>query len=288
MTVDLHIHTVASGDGEFAPREIIERAKEAKLHAIAITDHDSVASLEEAIHWGEKAGIEVIPGCEFSASYKDKWFHILGYFIDDCHPGILEWCRRIDKARQDNVDAQIAKLREGGFYLDKDKVLEIGTQPMPICYGGAIFADSRNDHNQLLKPYRLLDNPVLRFCLDWIVTGRPYNSPQYIPGVNEAVDCIVQCGGVPVLAHPAATLSLTDTILLKELLELGIVGVEAFTTWHTKEQEDYYFQFCQEKGILATSGSDFHGKSKPHIRIGQARNNSYDIVRRLKELRSRQ
>ncbi|MDF2930538.1 MAG: hypothetical protein K0Q75_2776 [Anaerospora sp.] len=75
MTVDLHIHTVASGDGEFAPREIIECATEAKLQAIAITDHDSVASLEEAIHWGEKAGIEVIPGCEFSASYKDKWFH---------------------------------------------------------------------------------------------------------------------------------------------------------------------------------------------------------------------
>lgn len=127
---------------------------------------------------------------------------------------------------------------------------------------------------------------MLRFCVDWIVTGRPYNSPQYIPGVQEAINCIVECGGVPVLAHPAATLAAHEDALLSELLDMGIRGVEAFTTWHTREQEEHYFNFCQQKGIIATCGSDFHGKSKPHIRIGQVRNNPYEVVRLLKDLSS--
>lgn len=286
MAVDLHIHTVASGDGEFSAREIIERAQEVRLEAVAITDHDTVDSVEEAIFLGEKAGLEVIPGCEFSTVHQGKWFHILGYFIDYQHADIQAWCQMIEQARQDNVDAQIAKLREAGFYIEKDKVLAFGSQPMPICYGGAIFADSRNNDNPVLKPYRLMDNPVLRFCVDWIVTGRPYNSPQYIPGVQQAIDCIITCGGVPVLAHPAATLAVHEDALLSELLAMGIKGVEAFTTWHTKEQEAHYFNFCQQKGILATCGSDFHGKSKPHIQIGQVRNNPYEVVRFLRDLSS--
>lgn len=286
MAVDLHIHTAASGDGEFSPQEIMQRVQEAQLEAVAITDHDTVDSVEEAMYWGEKTGIEVIPGCEFSTVYQAKWFHILGYFIDYRHSGVQAWCQTIDNARQDNVDAQIAKLRDAGFFIDKDKVLAFGSQPMPICYGGAIFADCRNNDNPVLKPYRLMDNPVLRFCVDWIVTGRPYNSPQYIPGVQEAINCIVECGGVPVLAHPAATLAVHEDALLSEMLDMGIKGIEAFTTWHTKEQEEYYFKFCQQKGILATCGSDFHGKSKPHIRIGQVRNNPYEVVRLLKNLSS--
>lgn len=123
MAVDLHIHTAASGDGEFSAREIMQRAKEAQLEAVAITDHDTVDSVEEAVYWGKKAGLEVIPGCEFSTVYQDKWFHILGYFIDCQHSDIQAWCQMIEQARQDNVDAQIARLCEAGFYIEKDKVL---------------------------------------------------------------------------------------------------------------------------------------------------------------------
>ena len=117
MAVDLHIHTVASGDGEFSAREIIERAQEVRLEAVAITDHDTVDSVEEAIFLGEKAGLEVIPGCEFSTVHQGKWFHILGYFIDYQHADIQAWCQMIELARQDIVEAQIAKLREAGFYI---------------------------------------------------------------------------------------------------------------------------------------------------------------------------
>ncbi|MHC1746750.1 MAG: PHP domain-containing protein [Negativicutes bacterium] len=113
MSVDLHIHTVASGDGEFSPQEIIQLAKTNQLQAIAVTDHDTVHSVEEAIYWGNKYGIEVISGCEFSSIYKGKWLHVLGYFIDYNHSAVKQWCDRIQKGRLENVDAQIIKLRGG-------------------------------------------------------------------------------------------------------------------------------------------------------------------------------
>lgn len=83
---------------------------------------------------------------------------------------------------------------------------------------------------------------------------------------------------------PSCTLSISDNSFLHDLLGFGLMGIEAFTTWHTKEQEDHYFQFCRKNGILATYGSDFHGKNKPNIRIGQVRNNSYKVVELLKGL----
>ncbi|SFL74612.1 PHP domain-containing protein [Pelosinus propionicus] len=282
--VDLHIHTAASADGEYSPKEIIQLAKANQLQAIAITDHDAVSNVEEAIYWGIHCGIEVIPGCEFSTIYKEKWLHVLGYFIDYNDPDIAHWCETIKKGRMENVDAQIARLREAGFYLDKEKVLEDSPQPMPICYSRAIFLDDRNNHNPLVNQYRFQENHMLRFCTDWIVTGRPYNAPQYIPVVQDVIRLIVQSGGVPILAHPAATLSISDNSLLRDLLGFGLMGIEAFTTWHTKEQEDHYFQFCRKNEIVATCGSDFHGKNKPNIRIGQVRNNRYEVVELLKGL----
>jgi predicted metal-dependent phosphoesterase TrpH len=285
MAVDLHIHTNASGDGEFSPQEINKLAKENELQAIAITDHDSVNSVEAALYWGEKYGVEVIPSCEFSSRYNKKWLHILGYFIDYRHPNIKQWCDKIEEDRKNIVDAQIAKLWDAGFYLEKEKVLDGGSQPMPVCYSNAIFLDRRNENNKLLSPYRTQENGAIKFCLDWIATGRPYNVPQYIPDAKEVIRLIVKCGGIPILAHPAATLGIDHDELITEFLDFGLRGVEAFTTWHTKEQEEHYFQFCQQQGIIATCGSDFHGKSKPHISIGQVKNNGYDVVEQLKRVK---
>lgn len=284
MAVDLHIHTVASGDGEFSPQAIIRFAKEKELETIAITDHDSVASVEEAICLGEKCGIEVIPACEFSSRHEDTWLHILGYFLDYKNPAISSWCADMAKKRLDNVDAQINKLQEAGLYLDKEAFLRDNPQPMPICYGRALFADNRNKNNKLLKYYREMDNRLVQFALDWLVSGQPYNVPQELPAVGDVISLIINNRGIPVLAHPAVTLSTNNDALISQFLELGLQGIEASTSWHKQDEQDHYLQFCAEKGILATCGSDFHGRSKPHITIGQVANNSDAVVEQLKRL----
>ena len=285
MAVDLHIHTVASGDGEFSPQAIIRFAKEKELESIAITDHDSVDSVEEAIYLSEKCGIEVIPACEFSSRYQDTWLHVLGYFLDYKSSEIRDWCANIAKNRLDNVDVQIDKLQEAGLYLDKEEFLKNNPQPMPICYGRALFEDIRNKNNKLLEPYREMDNRLVQFALDWLVSGRPYNVPQELPAVEDVINLIISNGGIPVLAHPAVTLGTSSDDLISKFLSLGIQGIEASTSWHQKEEQDYYLQFCQKKNILATCGSDFHGSSKPNIALGQVENNSNDVVEQLKRLK---
>lgn len=285
MAIDLHIHTAASSDGEFSSQEIIHIAAVNHLRTIAITDHDSIQNVESALYWGKKMGIEVIPGCEFSSVYKKKWLHILGYFIDYRHSDVKQWSDKAVKACMERIDKQIAKLREAGFYLEKDKVLEGGPRPLSLCYSNAVFGDPRNDHNQLVNQYRLQENGAIKFCLDWVATGRPYNVPQDLPDAKEAIRLIRKIGGVPVLAHPAATLGIVNNAIINDLLEVGLEGIEAFTTWHTIEQEDYYFQLCKQKGIIATCGSDFHGKNKPHIHMGQVRNNSDHVAELLKDLK---
>lgn len=284
MAIDLHIHTAASNDGELSPLEIIRLAKANSLQAIAITDHDTVDGVEAALCWGAKHGVEVIPGCEFSTGHQGTWLHVLGYFIDIQHPGIKNWCQMINAGRRNNVDSQIANLRAAGLYLDKAKVLADGLQPMPVSYSLAIFSDRRNDQHPLINQYRTQENGAIKFCLDWIATGRPYNAPLPIPQIQEVICLIRESGGVPVLAHPAATLGTDHDELLKALIKCGLAGIEAFTTWHTPEQEDHYDQFCRQNGVIATCGSDFHGKSKPRIRIGQVRNNPYAVVKQLKDL----
>ena len=284
MAVDLHIHTVASGDGEFSPQAIIRFAKEKELETIAITDHDSVDSVEEAIYLGEKCGIEVIPACEFSSRYEDTWLHILGYFLDYQSPAIREWCRNIEKNRLDNVDEQIAKLQEAGLYIDKEEFLKDNPQPMPICYGKSLFEDARNKNNKLLEPYREMDNRLVQFALDWLVSARPYNVPQALPSAEDVISLIVNNGGIPVLAHPAVTLGTSSDDVISKFLSLGVQGIEASTSWHNQKEQDYYLQFCQKKNILATCGSDFHGRSKPNIALGQVENNSNEVVEQLKRL----
>ena len=288
MAVDLHIHTAASGDGEFSSKEIIRMAAAKELQAVAITDHDSTDNVEEALYWGSKYGIEVIPGCEFSSGYQGKWLHVLGYFIDVRHPAIQQWCSTIQEDRRANVDMQIDKLREAGLYVEKEKVLEGGPQPMPVSYSIAVLDDRRNDDNSLVKQYKEQKNGAIKFCLDWLATGRPYNAPVSLPEVPEVIELILKSGGVPVLAHPAATLGVDHDEMIGSFLKLGLAGVEAFTTWHTQEQAEHYLAYCRKRGILATCGSDFHGKNKPQIQLGQVSHNTYEVVQELKALKKRQ
>jgi predicted metal-dependent phosphoesterase TrpH len=282
MAVDLHMHTSASSDGEFSPRAIVELAKANQLQAIALTDHDTVNGLDEGLYWGERYGLEVIPGCEIASGHGGKWLHILGYFIDHHHHEMAQLCSRLQNQWLQNIDAQIVKLRDAGFYLEKEKVLEDSPRPMFNSYGTAIFQDARNDQNELINQYRGQENYIVRFCMDWIVPGRPYNAPQGTPAAEEIIGIIKDIGGVPILAHPGATLQADDDTIIDDLVRSGCAGLEVFCSYHQEEQEQHYLRYCLEHDLLITCGSDFHGKLKPHVRMGQVKNNTYEVVERLK------
>lgn len=283
MFVDLHVHTTASSDGDCTPHEIVEMAFQKKLRAIAITDHDSVEGLEEGLYWGHKLGLEVIPGCEFYTEHLGKWLHVLGYFIDFKSPEIRSFSRKIAAERKKATEKQMEKLRQAGFFLEEEKIYQENPRPMYHTFAKVIFADVRNKNNPLLKKYKQGDNPLVRFCMDWIVPGKPLNAPQYTPQAQAVLRLIRNIGGVPVLAHPAATLGEDEDYIIDDLINHGLIGLEIYTSWHNEVNEKHYEDYVRNKELIITCGSDFHGTLKPYAKLGEIKNNTYTVVEKLKK-----
>lgn len=285
MAVDLHVHTNASSDGEFTAREILEMARKQGLEAIAIIDHDTVEAVEEGLRWGERLGIEVIPATEITADHWGKYLHILGYYIDYKNAALLDLFSAVYREKLNGVDRQLEKIRNAGFFINKGDVMSLCNNriPLPSIYARAMFEDSRNNGNPILDKFRGLDKYLLKFCVEYLIPGRALYAPEYIPEAKKIIDTILTAGGVPILAHPGATLTQDDNWVIEDLLEMGIAGLEVYTNWHNEEQEKFYYDFCRRKNLLITCGSDFHGRMKPEIQLGSVKNNSYQVVLELRE-----
>lgn len=285
--IDLHIHSIYSSDGEWAPKEIIKMARDAGLKAVSITDHDTVDGVEDALYWGKEYGIEVLPGIEIYAEHKGRWLHILGYLIDWHNEELIAIGKRIIQDRMLGINQQIAKLREAGFYLEKEKVLQIATGNTPLysAYSTAIFSDPRNSDNSIIKKYLTEEDHIIQFCKDYMVQGKTAFIKQYSPEASDVINIILNCGGIPILAHPGSGFKAEENYLIDELVELGMTGLEVYTSQHNSIQEAHYLKYVQEKGLTYTCGSDFHGKLKPHVKLGGIKNNGYEIVEKLKSMK---
>jgi predicted metal-dependent phosphoesterase TrpH len=284
MAIDLHVHTNASGDGQFTAQQIVEMASKIGLQTIAITDHDSVASVEAGMMWGDRYKIEVIPGCELFSQYQGRFLHILGYYIDPRNPELVGLCEEVAEDSLKRIDLQIKVLRDGGYYLEKGKVLEQCSQNTPLYsnYVQAIFEDERNKNNSVVKEYRQKDMGNIKFCRDFMSMGKVFYIPQYIPDVELVLKIIQQSGGVPILAHPAINLKEEENFIIDDLIHLGLAGLEVYTSHHTPQNEKFYQKYCNEKSLIYTCGSDFHGYFKPKVKLGEIKKNTGEVVDALK------
>ncbi len=266
-TADLHIHTLAS-DGASSVREVLELARKLDLSAIAITDHDSVESIEEALALAPRYGVEVVPGVELSVDLEDNELHLLGYYVDYRNAVFLGRLSLLRKKRRERVDQILRKLEELGCPLDLEELLP---GQMTGSIGRLHVAQA------LLKA-------------GWVATlGEAFQryignqGPAYVSKLKlskkEAVDMILRAGGLPVLAHPG---SLNRDDLIPELIGLGLVGLEVYYPSHTKFQTRHYREMALHYGLLMTGGSDCHGPNKEKILLGTARV-PYQLVEALKE-----
>ena len=266
-TADLHIHTIAS-DGACSAREVLEQAQKAGLSAIAITDHDSVASLEEALALAPRYGVEVIPGIELSVELGDNELHLLGYYVDYRDVDFLGRLDLLRKKRRERVDRILQKLEEMGCPLDMEELLP---GQMTGSIGRLHVAQA------LLKA-------------GWVTTlGEAFQryignqGPAYVSKLKlsqkEAIKMILRAGGLPVLAHPG---SLKRDDLIPELLVLGLVGLEVYYPTHTKFQTRHYRELALHYGLLITGGSDCHGLNKEKVLLGTVKV-PYQSVETLKE-----
>ena len=280
--IDLHVHSNAS-DGTYAPAEVVRRAKEGGLKAIALTDHDTIDGLAEAVAAGERYGVEVIPGVEVSARFPGGSMHVLGLGLNYRNGHLGERLAVLQKARAERNPQIIAKLNDLGIKITLEQVAEI------------------SGRGQMGRPHiarALMESGYVRtiqeaFDIYLRNDGKAYVAKFRFPP-EEAIAMIRDVQGVPVLAHPF-TLGLGSAFALKHTLEeltaLGLAGIEAIYAEHTPEQEALYLRLARELGLLITGGSDYHGENKPEITLGhmtcQARL-TYERVEALQAWRRRE
>ncbi|NLV16506.1 MAG: PHP domain-containing protein [Syntrophomonadaceae bacterium] len=258
MGYDLHVHTTAS-DGIVSPIGVVRRAIDLKLEGIAVTDHDTVAGISPATEYINNEGLELdlIPGIELSIDFEQEEVHILGYFIDYRNPKLLEKLILFQEARTQRAVKIVEKLNQMGLKVDYDRVRE-------MAIGGLI---GRPHIAQVLveKGYASTIKEAFR---KYIGRGSPAYYPRYklLPG--ESIKLIKECGGISVLAHPG---HIKNQRIVGEMIDLGINGIEVFYPDHSEQQTSYFRKLSQEKGLLITGGSDYHGESAERNQLGTIR-----------------
>ncbi|MCP3793414.1 PHP domain-containing protein [Paenibacillus sp. CH40] len=247
---DLHTHTQAS-DGMQPPADNVRWAKEKGLAGVAITDHDTVAGLEEALKEGKRIGITVVPGVEISTRAGGKDIHILGYFMDYRNKVFLERLEKLRQARDTRNDLILSQLRSLGVEITLDEV--VATMGRPLAPDESIGRPHMAD-TLVQKGYA----KDMRDAFDrYLAEGAPgyVSVPRVEPA--EAINWIREAGGVPVVAHPG--LYGNDELVRFIIEEAKPVGLEVRHSDHDAEAESRYTAMAAQYGLIATGGSDFHG-----------------------------
>ncbi|MBE3581705.1 MAG: PHP domain-containing protein [Thermoanaerobacteraceae bacterium] len=264
---DLHTHTTAS-DGKLTPHELVRLAHRKGLATIAVTDHDTVDGLEEALAVASLYGIEVIPGIELSTEWEGRDVHLLGYYIDFQGDRLRSFLQQRQEARYRRCLKIIARLQELGYPVTWEDV-------SPLVRGQAV---GRLHIAQALVARGLVPSIEAAFS-ELLERGRPAYVPRYKLAPAEGVEIIRSCRGVAVLAHPGL---IGEDAIIRELASRGLQGLEAYYPQHSREEVARYLDLAGELGLLVTGGSDFHGPDIPdHAELG-AVTVGEEVIERLK------
>lgn len=280
--IDLHIHSQYSNDGEFGAKEIIDKCINNKIDILSITDHNSISAIDEAIALCSRLALDLITGIEIDCSYKETDLHLLGYNIDWQSNDFKELEKSIHKKVMDSFPEMLYNLEKSGIKVDGNEVLEKANGKLPCgeLIAEVLLANNVYHSNIKLLPYMAggerSDMPYINFYHDFFAQGKPaYVKTDYM-NFNDALNLVKSNGGTPVIAHPGLNLKGNEKLVI-ELLDCGAEGLEVFNNYHNAKQIEYFADLSIQKSILITCGSDFHGKNKPLIDIGQFKTqNKYD------------
>lgn len=198
---------------------------------------------------------------------------MLGYNIDWRSPLFSALEKDVSEKVMNSLDKMIENIKTIGFKIDIDAVITKANGMLPSAELIAeVMLDNEKYHTSLLAPYmqegERSDMPYINFYLDYFAQGKPAFVPIEYIDYSQAIEIIKKSGGIPIVAHPGLNLKGKEHIS-KELLEVGAAGLEVFNNYHTMEQIDYFAKLVEQSDKLMTCGSDFHGKTKPLIEVGQ-------------------
>lgn len=262
-SIDLHTHSLCS-DGAQTPADVVRSAKEAGLAAIALSDHDCIVGVQEAIDTGKALGVEVIPAVELSAQ-SDTELHILGYFIDIHNRKLQEAMQYALQVRDQRQEETCQKLNEMGFAITMDELRE-------EAHGNPVLCRAHFAQIMVRKGYAPSVKEAFSKYLS--VGCYAYSNRQALTG-PEAVSLIREAGGIAVAAHLHLIKKPDDELreYLRSLIPYGLDGIEGYYTDYTPDMQERYQAMAKELGLVISGGTDYHGANKPHISIGKGKGN---------------
>jgi len=262
MTVDLHTHSTYS-DGSMTPEELVSLASKKGLSVLAITDHDTVDGVPEAIAAGRNAGIEVISGVEVSAKHQGMTVHLLGYLFDYTDKVLLEHLGKLQDGRITRNAAIITKLREQGVDVHEDELLAVAG---PGLAGRPHFA-------KLLIRKRIVQSMDEAFARFLGREGSAYVS-RFAYSLEEMIGVFKQSGGLAVIAHPRQLKMSPNEFaaFLSRMSRAGLDGVEAYYPTHSRQYRKLLHNLAEERKLLVTGGSDYHGAVRPNTTLAGGKN----------------
>jgi len=279
--IDLHMHSTFS-DGTMTPECLVAEAREIGLEAIALTDHDNTAGIDQLLAAcnGGNGGNDVlgIPGVEISAETNDGILHLLGYFLDHTSVALGEALHRVRTGRQARNQAILKKLNDLGISLEwEDVARHAGSDVV----GRPHFAAELVEKGKVKSRREAFDR--------FLAKGQPAYADRFRFAPEEGISVITNSGGVAVLAHPS-TLTLEKRALrdfVASLRDMGLGGIETYYPGHNNGKIAAYEKLAKELDLVTTGGSDYHGAASPHIAMGRGFGSLKIPFRIVDELRSR-
>ncbi len=256
MGYDLHTHSIYS-DGTLKPAELINKAIDRGLSGIALTDHDSIGGISEAVLEAARHQYTFVPGVELTTDYGNSEVHVLGYNFDLHHQALLSKLEKIVESRNERAKLIIQKLKQNNLPLSWEKVR---AQTTSRFIGRSHIFRALEREGMISREHR-------QGAFDYYL-GK--NGVAYVPhseiGTFEAIELIESAGGIAVLAHPGR---MNNDALIPEFVDGGLKGLEVYYPTHNPQQTAKYLELARKYHLFCTGGSDYHG-ALSHARLGDA------------------
>ena len=279
--IDLHCHTTCS-DGTDSPWDLVERAKELGLAAVAVTDHDIFRGYKEAQIAGAEFGVEIVPGVELSSVYGGKHIHLLAYYADMENQALRSLMDRAVRERIKRNKSMVRRMQEAGYPISWEEL------------------SRRHAGNVMLgRPHVaeiLMEKGIIASIEEGVTKlmgrGGPFFVERYHVPLLDYVRAVREAGGVPVIAHLYQYKMQPEALrqMISDAVGAGLMGLEGMYSTYTPEQEAEVRALAKEFCLIRTGGSDYHGTRKPKIHLGTGLGNlavPYELLEDLKKAAER-
>jgi predicted metal-dependent phosphoesterase TrpH len=266
--IDLHCHSTFS-DGTCSPSEIVKKATEMEINAIALTDHDTTAGLQEFHQSGKNNNIETISGIELAVSWYHSSIHLTGLFIDEQNEYLQNHLDTVKKNRNIRNQKIIEKLQNLGYPItikdwENEAKNEVPGRPhlATILVKKGLFQTTRSVFDQLIG------------------NNMPGFVNRYQPSPQEGIKAIHKAGGLAFWAHPCAMQNRPYSTLKKigtTLKSCGLDGLETRYSHFSLQEQNNAERFATQFDLLQSGGSDFHGENSPGVFLGIGKQNGFSI-----------